>query len=108
MTYPVPLMTFPIEPAVAQVLVRPFSDCRFMVSSWEPDEAVRRQPGSGGNPFLDGPAAQVRALQGRGQVGGLVGRADVGPRRDDLVDPVEDLVAERDVDAGQQVVELLH
>ena len=35
-------------------------------------------------------------------------RADVGAGRDDLVDLVEDLVGERDVDASEQVIELLH
>jgi len=63
---------------------------------------------SGGGALTDGSAAEVRVLEGRGQVGGLVGRADVGAGRDDLVDPVEDLVGERDVDAGEQVIELLH
>jgi hypothetical protein len=60
---------------------------------------------SGGGAFIDGPAAEVRALEGRGKVGGLVGRADIGAGRNDLVDPVEDLVGERDLDAGEQVVE---
>jgi len=49
---------------------------------------------SGGGAFAGGPAAEVRALEGRGPVG-HVERADVGARRDDLVDPVEDLVGER-------------
>jgi len=57
--------------------------------------------------FTGGSAAQARILEGRWQVG-LVERADVGAGRDDLVDPVEDLVGERDIGAGQQVVELLH
>ena len=59
---------------------------------------------SGSGAFLDGSAAEARALEGRGQVG-LIERADVGARRDDLVDPVEDLVGEGDVEAGEQVVE---
>src|SRR5580704_19373097 len=62
---------------------------------------------SGGGAFTGGPTAQARVQQGRWQVR-LVERADVGAGRDDLVDLVEDLVGERDVGAGEQVVELLH
>jgi hypothetical protein len=47
----------------------------------------------------------LRVLDRRWHVG-LVERADVGAGRDDLVDPVEDLVGQGDVDAGQEVVEL--
>jgi hypothetical protein len=47
---------------------------------------------SGGGAFGGGPAAQVRAPQGRGRVG-HVERADVGAGRNDLVDLVEDMVA---------------
>jgi hypothetical protein len=46
---------------------------------------------SDGAAFTGGSAAQARVQQGRGQIG-LVERADVGAGRDDLVDPVEDLV----------------
>src|SRR5450631_1144404 len=63
---------------------------------------------SGGGASAAGSAAEVGALEGRGQVGRLVRCADVGAGRDDLVDPIEDLVAEPDVDAGEQVVKLLH
>ena len=55
----------------------------------------------------DGRRRRYRVPEG----GGLVGHvepADIGAGRDDLVDPVEDLVGERDVHAGEQVVELLH
>src|ERR1035441_5340326 len=52
-------------------------------------------------------APQVGALQCRGEVGGLIGCADVGAGRDDLVDPVEDVVGQADFEAGEQVVELL-
>jgi hypothetical protein len=57
--------------------------------------------------FIDRSATEARTLEGPGQVG-LVERADVGAGRDDLVDPVEDLVGQCDVEAGEQVVELLH
>jgi hypothetical protein len=62
---------------------------------------------SGGGAFLDGPAAEVRVLEGRGPVG-HVELADIAAGRDDLVDLVEDLVGERDVGAGEEVIELLH
>ena len=39
---------------------------------------------------------------------GLVEGADVGAGRDDLVDPVEDVVGEGDVQAGEQAVEVVH
>ena len=57
--------------------------------------------------FLTGSAAKLQALHGRRLVG-LVEGANVGAGRDNLIDTVEDLVGERDVDAGEQVVELLH
>src|SRR5664280_64210 len=62
---------------------------------------------SGGGAFADRSPAQTRILEGRGHVG-LVERADVCAGRDDLVDPVEDLVGECDVETGQEIVELLH
>ena len=62
---------------------------------------------SGGGAFLTGSAAKLQALHGRRLVG-LVEGANVGAGRDNLIDTVEDLVGERDVDAGEQVVELLH
>jgi hypothetical protein len=63
-------------------------------------------PGDGA--LAGGAAAEVWVLEGGRQVGGLVGQADVGARRDDLVDLVVNVVAERDVDSGDQVVQLLH
>src|ERR1035437_5706318 len=63
---------------------------------------------SRGSAFVDGSAAKVRALDGWGHVGLANEGADVSAGRDDLIDPVEDLVSERDVEAGEQVVELLH
>jgi hypothetical protein len=59
---------------------------------------------SHGGAFIDGSAAKVRALDGWGQVGLADEGADVGAGRDDLIDPVEDLVGERDVEASEQVV----
>src|SRR5450631_160134 len=70
---------------------------------WETGAWMR----SGSGAFIDGSAAQTRIVEGRGQVG-LVERADGGAGRDDLVDLVEDVVGERDVGGGEQVVELLH
>lgn len=52
-------------------------------------------------------AASFDPLDCRWHVG-LVEGARLGARRDDLVDPIEDVVAEHDVHAGEQVVELLH
>ena len=52
-------------------------------------------------------AAEARLPEGGGLVG-HVEAADIGAGRDDLVDPVEYLVGERDVHTGEQVVELLH
>src|SRR5215211_6353498 len=70
----------------------------------------RRPPAwrcSGGGAVFGGSAAKAGELDGSGDVG-LVERADVGAGRDDLVDAVEDVVAERDVDAGEQIVEVAH
>jgi len=67
-----------------------------------PTAALRECSGSisGAGPLIDGSAAKVRVLKGWGQEG-LVERADIGAGRDDLVDPVEDFVGERDVEAGE-------
>ena len=64
---------------------------------------------SGGGAFTGGPAAEGRLLEGRGQVGHVEG-TDIGTGRDDLVDPVEDLVGDaRDqgVAYSQRMVALL-
>ena len=52
--------------------------------------------------FVDGAAAQAREVQGGRHVV-LIERADVGPGRDDLVDPVQDVVAEHDVEVVVEV-----
>ena len=46
-------------------------------------------------PGAEGRGQEGRGQEGRGQEGGLVGGADVGAGRNDLVDPVQDVVAER-------------
>jgi hypothetical protein len=56
---------------------------------------------SGCGAFGLGAAAQVRVRQGWG-LEGLVEAADVGARRDDLVDAVEDVVGQGDVQAGRR------
>jgi hypothetical protein len=50
---------------------------------------------------IDWAAPEVRVLKRRGHVG-LVESADVIAWRDDLVDPVKDLVAERDIEAASR------
>lgn len=61
-----------------------------------------------GRGSLDNRAAtQVGVLEGWGSVV-LVERADVGARRNDPVDLVEEVVGEHDVRAGQEIVEVLH
>ena len=66
-----------------------------------------RRPISSSGAFADRSAPEARALECWGHVG-LVERADVAAGRDDLVDAVEDLIAERDLETGQEIVELLH
>src|SRR5699024_3754467 len=63
---------------------------------------------SGRSTVVDRATAQVRHGKWLWHVRGTVAHADIGSRRDDVVDLVEDLVGEGDVHTGQQVVQVLH
>jgi hypothetical protein len=69
-------------------------------------DGARSTSGSGVGAFGQRPASKRRVLRGRGDER-LVERADVGAGRDDFVDAVQELVGEADVEAGEQIVELL-
>ena len=69
--------------------------------------AARKTPVLRGGALAERAAAQSDLLDRRRHVG-LVEGPDVGAGRDDLIDPVEDIVGKDDVDPGEQPVELLH
>jgi hypothetical protein len=75
---------------------------------WPLQRQWRHESHLGGGALGRRTAPQLGALECRRDVGGLIGRADVGAGWDDLVDPVEDLVGQADLDTGEQVIELLH
>src|SRR5688572_814403 len=87
-----------------------FAAARSIPCSVRPEVGVSRRPWcpqacSRGGARGEGPAPEAGILDG-GWLVGLVERADVGAGRHDLVDPVEHVVGEGHVQAGEQVVEL--
>jgi hypothetical protein len=69
------------------------------------DGLARTKPCTSGGTLALRSAAQPWLMECRGDVRS-VERANIGSGRDDLVNAVNDLVAEHDVDAGEEIVEL--
>jgi hypothetical protein len=62
---------------------------------------------SNGGALSRRPATQIGFQYRRRTVGGLI-QPDVRSRRDDLIDPVQNVVAETNLGTGEQIVEMLH